>query len=64
MCAFVLGEGMGGGGTPHMHGHKESYNDLNLKNLTYQWDSTSKLDSNPRPHDTSLTLYQLSYREI
>ena len=32
-------------GTPHMHGHKESYTDLNLKILTSEW------DSNPRPHD-------------
>ena len=35
----------GGGGTPHMHGHKESYKDLNLKILTSEW------DSNPRPHE-------------
>ena len=34
-----------GGGTPHMHGHKESYKDLNLKILTSEW------DSNPRPHE-------------
>ena len=34
-----------GGGTPLRHGHKESYKDLNLKN------STSELDSNPRPHE-------------
>ena len=35
----------GKGGTPLRHGHKESYNDLNLKNSTSEW------DSNPRPHD-------------
>ena len=34
-----------GGGTPHMHGHKESNKDLNLKILTSEW------DSNPRPHE-------------
>ena len=34
-----------GGGTPHMHGHKEIYKDLNLKILT------SEGDSNPRPHE-------------
>ena len=28
-----------------MHGHKESYTDLNLKILT------SESDSNPRPHE-------------
>ena len=28
LCAFL---GKGRGGTPHMHGHKESYKDLNLK---------------------------------
>ena len=32
------------GGTPHVHGHKESHKDLNLKMLTSEW------DSNPRPH--------------
>ena len=45
-------------GTPHMHGHKESCKDLNLK----FW-----LPSGTRTHDlmnTSLTLYQLSYQEI
>ena len=30
-----------------MHGHKESYKDLNLKILTSEW------DSNPRPHECS-----------
>ena len=34
-----------GGGTPLRHGRKESYADLNLKNLTSEW------DSNPRPHE-------------
>ena len=33
------------GGNTHMHGHKESYTDLNLKILTSEW------DSNPRPHE-------------
>ena len=37
--------GKGRGGTPYMHGHKESYKDLNLKMLTSEW------DSNPRPHE-------------
>ena len=41
----VLFLGKGRGGTPHMHGHKESYKDLNLKILTSEW------DSNPRPHE-------------
>ena len=40
---FLLGEGREG--TPHMHGHKDSYKDLNLKILTYEW------DSNPRPNE-------------
>ena len=44
MC-FFGGKGNGGGGTPHMHGHKESYKDLNLKILTSEW------NSNPRPHE-------------
>ena len=35
----------GRGGTPHMHGHKESNKDLNLKILTSEW------DSNPRHHE-------------
>ena len=30
---FFWGKG-GGGGTPHMHGHKESYTDLHLTILT------------------------------
>ena len=42
VCFFWEG---GGGGTPLMHGHKESYTDLNLKNSTSEW------DSNPRPHE-------------
>ena len=42
VCVFF---GKGKGGTPHMHGHKESYTDLNLKILTSEW------DSNPRPHE-------------
>ena len=41
VCVFWEREG----GTPHMHGHKESNKDLNLKILT------SELDSNPRPHE-------------
>ena len=41
-CVFWEREG---GGTPHMHGHKESNKDLNLKILTSEW------DSNPRPHE-------------
>ena len=28
-----------------MHGHKESYKDINLKILTSEWDSS------PRPHE-------------
>ena len=40
--------GKGRGGTPHMHGHKESNKDLNLKILTSEW------DSNPRPPDSSV----------
>ena len=40
-CVFF---GKGKRGTPHMHGHKESYKDLNLKMLTSAW------DSNLRPH--------------
>ena len=39
VCVWEQG---GGGGTPHMHGHEESYKDLNLKILT---------SSNPRPHE-------------
>ena len=31
MCFF--GKGKGGGGTPHMHGHKESNKDLNLTSI-------------------------------
>ena len=45
-------------GTRNRHGHKESYNDLNLKILP---------PSGTRTHDlmnTSLMLYQLSYQEI
>ena len=42
MCVVFLG---GKGGTQLRHGHKESYNDLNLKNSTSEW------DSNPRPHE-------------
>ena len=42
LCVFL---GKGRGGTPHMHGHKESNKDLNLKILTSEW------DSNPRPHE-------------
>ena len=42
-CVCFLGKGKGG--TPHMHGHKESNKDLNLKILTSEW------DSNPRPHE-------------
>ena len=42
VCLFL---GKGRGGTPHMHGHKESYKDLNLKILTSEWDSY------PRPHE-------------
>ena len=42
LCVFF---GKGKGGTPHMHGHKESNKDLNLKILTSEW------DSNPRPHE-------------
>ena len=46
VCVCVcFWEREGGGGTPHMHGHKESYRDLNLKILTSEW------DSNPRPHE-------------
>ena len=44
VCVFFF-LGKGRGGTPHMHGHKESYTDLNLKILTSEW------DSNPRPHE-------------
>ena len=36
-----------------MHGHKESYKDLNLKILT------SECDSNPRPHTTTTTCVYL-----
>ena len=43
MCGFFWERE--GGGTPHMHGHKESYKDLNLKILTSEWDSS------PRPHE-------------
>ena len=43
MCVCFMEEGRGG--APHMHGHKESYKDLNLKMLTSEW------DSNPRPHE-------------
>ena len=42
VCVFL---GKGRRGTPHMHGHKESNTDLNLKILTSEW------DSNPRPHE-------------
>ena len=42
VCVFL---GKERGGTPHMHGHKESNKDLNLKILTSEW------DSNPRPHE-------------
>ena len=42
-CVCFLGKGRGG--TPHMHGHKESHKDLNLKIFTSEW------DSNPRPHE-------------
>ena len=42
VCFFL---GKGRGETPHMHGHKESNKDLNLKILTSEW------DSNPRPHE-------------
>ena len=45
VCVCVCFFGKGKGGTPHMHGHKESYKDLNLKILTSEW------DSNPRPHE-------------
>ena len=45
VCVCVCFLGKGRGGTPHMHGHKESYKDLNLKILTSEW------DSNPRPHE-------------
>ena len=41
VCFFCEREG----GTPHMHGQKESYKDLNFKILTSEW------DSNPRPHE-------------
>ena len=41
VCDF-LGKGRG---DPHMHGHKESRKDLNLKILTSEWDSI------PRPHE-------------
>ena len=44
-CVCVCFLGKGRGGTPHMHGHKESNKDLNLKMLTSEW------DSNPRLHE-------------
>ena len=49
MCVF-FGKGKGGGGTPHMHGHKDSYKDLNLKILTSEW-----ADSNETSHGYSST---------
>ena len=43
---FLGGKGGGGGwGIPLRHGDKENYKDLNLKNLTSEW------NSNPRPHE-------------
>ena len=32
VCVWFFLGGKGGGGTPLRHGHKESYEDLNLKN--------------------------------
>ena len=43
VCVCVLGGKWGD--TPLRHGYKDSYKDLNWKN------STSKWDSNPRPHE-------------
>ena len=37
VCVCFFWEREGGWGTPHMHEHKESYKDLNLKILT-EWD--------------------------
>ena len=54
VCGFCFGRGKGG--TPHRHGHNESYKDLNFQILTSE--PTSYL------MNTSLTLYQLSYQEI
>ena len=42
---FFWREGRGGGGTPYMHGHKESYKELTFKKCTSAWDSS------PRPHE-------------
>ena len=44
MCVCVSFFGREGG-TSLRHAHKESYKDLNLKNLTSEW------DSDPRPHE-------------
>ena len=41
VCFFLGGKG----GTPIRHGHKESYEDLNLKNSTSEWDSNPRTTS-------------------
>ena len=45
VCLLFWEREGGGGGSSHIHGHKESYKDINLKNLTSEWDSY------PRPHE-------------
>ena len=50
VCVFFGGREGGGGGAPIRHGYKESYKDLNLKNLISEW------DSHPRPHEYIFTI--------
>ena len=40
LCVSLLGGN--GGGAPLRYGHKEIYKDLNLKNLTSEWDSKTQ----------------------